>query len=114
MLRHAAPLAAPILGMTVDTLDQHLKADCDLMKELVSQAPAQLTYNDELRGMNPTGPDPSARATNDADFRVLESMLLKLDPDRVWGGLSRTTTPEGLTLYLCRDHLAAYREAAQS
>jgi hypothetical protein len=28
----------------------------------------------------------------------------------VWGGLSRTTTPEGLTLYLCDHHVAQYRQ----
>jgi len=33
--------------------------------------------------------------------------------DRRWGGLSRTVTPEGLTLYLCRDHADAYRRAVR-
>jgi internalin A len=99
VLKHAAPLAGPILGMSVDKLDQHLKADCDLMKELVSQAPTQLHYKDELHGIYPADPSPSAQATNEADFRVLEAMLTKLDPDLVWGGLCRITTPEGLTLY---------------
>jgi hypothetical protein len=36
-------------------------------------------------------------------------MLAKLDPDEGWGGLSRFDTPEGLTLYLCEEHLAQYR-----
>ena len=31
ILKHAAPLAGPILGMSVDELDQHLNADCDLL-----------------------------------------------------------------------------------
>lgn len=41
-------------------------------------------------------------------------MLSKLDPERRWGGLSRMTTPEGLTLYLCPQHLAVYRRTGQS
>ncbi|MGH3831939.1 MAG: leucine-rich repeat domain-containing protein [Pseudonocardiaceae bacterium] len=110
ILKLAAPLAGPILGMSVDKLDQHLKSDCDLMKELVSQAPTRLRYKDELPGINPTDSSPSTHATNEADFRVLEAMLTKIDPDRIWGGLCRTSTPEGLTLYLCPYHLATYQQ----
>jgi internalin A len=54
-------------------------------------------------------PAPDSHATTDADFRALKAMLTKLDPDESWGGLSRTTTPEGLTLYLCEHHLAQDR-----
>jgi len=108
VLKHAAPLAGPVLGMSVDTLDQHLKTDCELMKELISQSSAQLSYQDELRDAGTADLLPSTHATSDADFRALEAILGKLDPDRVWGGLCRTTTPEGLTLYLCPEHLAAY------
>ncbi|MEV6906072.1 leucine-rich repeat domain-containing protein [Amycolatopsis sp. NPDC051071] len=108
VLKHAAPLAGPVLGMSVDVLDQHLKSDCDLMKELVAQTPSQLRHDDELDGIDPSGL-PAARATNDADFRALEAMLTGLDAERIWGGLSRTATPEGLTLYLCADHVTAYR-----
>jgi internalin A len=104
VLKHAAPLAGPILGIAVDQLDSQLKADCDLMKELANQMPSELR-TDELREM---GGAPTAHASNDADFRFLEAMLLELDPDRTWGGLSRTTTPEGLTLYLCSEHRKAY------
>jgi hypothetical protein len=99
--------------MSVDKLDQHLKADCDLMRELVSQAPTQLPYKDELHEINPADPSPSAHATNEADFRVLEAMLTKLDPDLVWGGLCRITTPEGLTLYLCPHHLTTYQQTGE-
>jgi hypothetical protein len=114
VLKQAAPLAGPILGMSVDTLDQHLKVDCDLMKKLIFHSPAQLHYQDEVRDADTVDPLSSAHATSDADFRVLQTMLGKLDPKREWGGLSRTTTPEGLTLYLCPEHLAAYRQPAQA
>jgi len=113
VLKHATPLVGPVLGMSVDKLDVHLKADYDLMKELVSQAPTQLRYKDELGGISPVDPTPSAHAANDADFRVLQAMLTKLDPGCVWGGLSRTTTPEGLTLYLCAHHLATYQQTGE-
>jgi hypothetical protein len=101
VLRHTAPLVKPVLGITVEKLDEQLKWDCDLMKELISQTPEELKSGDELGGL-------SKRAETEADFRQLEAMLTELDPDRTWGGLSRTTTPEGLTLYLCSDHVKAY------
>ncbi|HEU5473877.1 MAG TPA: COR domain-containing protein [Actinophytocola sp.] len=109
VLKHAAPLAGPVLGVAVGTLDQQLKADCDLMKELASQLQADLRYQQEVRGG--AVPLPEAHADTDADFRALRAMLTKLDPEETWGGLSRTLTPEGLTLYLCRDHLAQYRQS---
>ncbi len=96
------------MGMAVEHLDSQLKADCDLMKELANQLPSQVADKRTLDRMEP-GP-PAAQAANDADFRALEGMFAKLDPDRTWGGLSKTTTPEGLTLYLCREHAAPYRQ----
>jgi internalin A len=96
------------MGIAAEKLDSQLKADCDLMKELASQASAKLDYDDQLDIEN--SERPIRRANNDADFRALEAMLLELDPNRIWGGLSRYTTPEDLTLYLCAEHLAAYRQ----
>jgi Leucine-rich repeat (LRR) protein len=108
ILKHAAPLAGPILGATVDHLTEHMKSDLEAMSALVEQIPEV-----ELHGENPTldprQPDgPSARATNEAGFRVLEKWLIEIDPDRHWGGLTRVTTPEGLAIYLCADHAAPY------
>ncbi len=101
VLQHAAPLVKPVLGITVDQLSEQLKSDCDLMKELISQLPKELADDD-------APDDLGKRAGTEADFRVLEAMLTELDPRREWGGLSRTTTPEGLTLYLCPEHLKGY------
>jgi internalin A len=113
VLKHAAPLAGPVLGMAVGHVSDRLSAELDAMKEVVDQIPE---FSRDLDVMEKDGqPDlgPVERASNEADFRVLEGLLLKLDPDRRWGGLSRTVTPEGLTLYLCRDHADAYRRAVR-
>lgn len=59
-------------------------------------------------------PLPTAHAASDADFRALRTMLTKLDPNETWGDLSRSMTPEGLTLYLCEHHLAQYRQPGPS
>jgi internalin A len=108
-LKHAAPLAGPVLGVAVGVLDAQLKADLDLMKELASQLPGELPGGTRLDSLGGSAAGPDAHAGTDADFRALRAMLRKLDPDETWGGLSRYTTPEGITLYLCPDHLAGYQ-----
>ena len=107
VLKHAAPLVGPVLGIAVDVLNQQAKADCDLMKELVNQLPKDVDHDRTLPG--DMADDLRAHATTEADFRALRAMLAKLDPNEGWGGLSRFDTPEGLTLYLCGEHLAQYR-----
>jgi internalin A len=109
VLKHAAPLAGPVLGMTVGHVSDRLSAELDAMTEIVDQIP-EFAHDLDLSEKDARlDPGPTERASNEADFRALESLLLKLDPDRRWGGLSRTVTPEGLTLYLCRHHTEAYR-----
>jgi internalin A len=109
VLKHAAPLAGPVLGMAVGQVSEQLSAELDAMAEIVDQIPEPPRDLDLPESGDRSDPGPAERASNEADFRVLEGLLLKLDPDRRWGGLSRTVTPEGLTLYLCRDHADAYR-----
>ncbi|NUP68620.1 MAG: hypothetical protein HOW71_41335 [Nonomuraea sp.] len=109
VLKHAAPMAGPILGMSVDHLTQQTKAEADAMKELIAQIPELTAERREREASETGGGAPEAHATSEADFRALEALLVKYDPKRAWGGLSRTTTPEGLTLYLCAQHSLAYR-----
>jgi hypothetical protein len=79
------------------------------MKELIGQLPKDIDYDRSLPGGASADSRPELHATTDADFRALKAMLAKLDADEAWGGLSRFDTPEGLTLYLCKEHLAQYR-----
>ena len=113
VLKHAAPLAGPVLGMTVGAVSERIKAEVDAMTELVAQIPEPARVADSLRKEDRPEPGPAVRATTEADFRALETLLNKLDPDRRWGGLSRTVTPEGLTLYLCREHYDAYHRTVR-
>src|ERR1039457_5258519 len=101
MLKHAAPLVGPVLGLTSDHLAKQLTYETGLMKELVSQLPE--------------GPHPSQILTDgpskthlDVDYRALYSLLHQLDASDHWAGLSRTYTPEGEILWLCRDHAEQY------
>jgi internalin A len=111
VLKHAAPLAGPVLGVAFDVLNEQIKADCDLMAELAEQLPKEIRRDREIPGGTSSDAGPEARASTDADFRTLKTMLARLHPAEGWGGLSRFDTPEGLTLYLCDEHLAQYRGA---
>lgn len=44
------------------------------------------------------------RQISGAALRTLHEFLKRKDPDQVWGDLTRTTTPEGDMLGLCKDH----------
>lgn len=116
VLKHAAPLVGPVLGVSVDKLNEHVKADVEAMKELVEQIPSVplVSFTIEEGGGGVPGTDPAERAATDADFRALESLFARLDPDRRWGGLSRVATPEGLTVYLCPEHAAPYSRIPRS
>ena len=116
VLKHAAPLVGPVLGVSVDKLNEHVKADVEAMRALVEQIPSVPLVSftvEEGNGVAP-GTDPAERAATDADFRALESLFARLDPDRRWGGLSRVATPEGLTVYLCPEHAAPYSRIPRS
>jgi hypothetical protein len=99
--------------MTIGTMSERLTAEVDAMTELVAQIPEPPRIVDSLSKEGGPGPGPTAHGQAEADFRALENLLHRLDPDRVWGGLSRTVTPEGLTLYLCREHYDSYRRTVR-
>ncbi|WP_439345186.1 hypothetical protein [Vacuolonema iberomarrocanum] len=43
--------------------------------------------------------------SNGVAMRTLHEFLKRKDPDKVWGGLTRTVTPEGDVLWLCKEHI---------
>lgn len=111
VLKHIAPLVNPVLGMAVGAVNVRTKSDVDAMKAVTDQLSAIAI--EEGRDLKESS-DPAAHATTEGDFRALEAMLVQLDPKRKWGGLSRIDTPEGLALYLCREHAAPYLRTARA
>jgi internalin A len=102
--------------MTIGAVSNRVTAELDAMTDVIAQLPERSRGPNVVKapGVNsPDGAVPESRAATEADFRVLESLLLRLDPASAWGSLSRTVTPEGLTLYLCREHSLAYRRTAR-
>ncbi len=47
-------------------------------------------------------------------LRALHGFLKEADPDRVWGGLRKTLTPDGNILWLCAEHRRVYEVAPLS
>jgi internalin A len=97
MLKHAAPLVGPVLGLTSDHLAKQLANETSLMTGLLSQLP---DGGSALRQTQTI----SDAVELDVDYRLLYALLDKLDPSHNWAGLSRKSTPEGDILWLCRDH----------
>lgn len=73
VLKLVTLLVGPVLGVSVDKLEESVKADCELMKELIAQFPAALRYREEFDSVYTAYLAPSARATSEADFRTLEA-----------------------------------------
>lgn len=105
ILRILVPYVEPVTGVVGLTLDDRAKSEIQLMKELVDHLP--MAETGRTRQFS-EGTGPRRLAHTDGEFRVLERMLKDLDPSCYWGGLNRVTTPEGLTLYVCSEHLDAY------
>ncbi|MEM7772167.1 MAG: hypothetical protein AAF327_16845, partial [Cyanobacteria bacterium P01_A01_bin.37] len=58
-----------------------------------------LDWDDFSRG------DGKVEKISSAALRTLHEFLKRKDPEKIWGGLTRTTTPEGDVLWLCKDHI---------
>jgi hypothetical protein len=106
VLKHAVPLAGPILGIAADDLAARLQSDTDLMQAIIDELPSD-TLQDK------TTADLLASATKndielDADYRAVYALLDALDPAHHWSRLSRVSTPEDQILWLCREHALHY------
>jgi internalin A len=110
LLAAVTPVVGSLLGMAADELHGQLITDLEQANQLLALIPGDIAaLENPVSGIdNTASPNPLKRATSDADFRELRASLLTLDPAERWGGLSYTPTPEGLSLYLCREHQTAY------
>ncbi|WP_308167576.1 COR domain-containing protein [Catellatospora tritici] len=109
LLRATVPFVGPLLGLTAHELQEQLTDELDLTRQVLDTIGASSADPP----LAPGRPDarPLSHADTDADFRTLKNLLLRLDPEQRWGGLSHVLTPEGMSLYLCSEHVAAYRPA---
>ena len=101
VLKHAAPLVGPVLGITSERLAKQLDNETRLMSQLINELPGSIE-NETLRITE------SPSISLETDYRSLYAVLHELDPSSHWAGLSRIYTPEGDVLWLCRDHAEQY------
>jgi hypothetical protein len=119
ILSRVVPVVGTALGAAAHGVHGYgvqgqLKTDFEKTRELIAShhLPPHLALLDNADPLGEIGADATAQplthAQTDADFRVLAAMLHALDPAERWGGLNRVPTPEGLSVYLCREHAEPY------
>lgn len=109
VLQQLLPVVGDVAGALSFPLSATILSEISLMKDFVALFPegeAAPGHN----GFRPGGP--SRVAHHEGDFRWLAAALHELDPSEYWGGLTKTTTPDGLTVYVCRTHLKELRYPA--
>ena len=109
LLRQVAPIAGDLADVLGFPISDETKAAVELMKDFVDLVPE---FPDSTLGREGASLTPRRLASKEGDFRWLARALTELDPAQRWGGLTRATTPDGLTVYVCEEHLADLRYPA--
>lgn len=108
LLKYAAPLAGPWVGMQFPEYADKFKERIKLMQELIKKLPdSKLARDVEL-----VGDIGDRRLKEDivgAPLRAIRELLHEKDPKHDWGGLQKVLTPEGDYLWLCEHHAKQYR-----
>jgi internalin A len=107
LMKYAAPLVGPGVGMASAELFGEFRANLDFTKELVKNLP-DITSDREIALERESTSDEHTRVEG-AQLRWLRTFLDEKDPSQNWGGLQRVLTPEGHYLWLCDEHRKEYR-----
>jgi len=104
ILKYVTPVMGPWLNISAPIYSDLIKNDLALTKALVAKLPEiksdddEHSFIDDERGDRPNN-------ISGAALRMLHEFLKQKDPEQVWGGLTRITTPEGDVLWLCKEHI---------
>ncbi|WP_199464272.1 COR domain-containing protein [Acaryochloris thomasi] len=112
ILKYVTPVVGPWLNISAPVYSELIKNDLALSKALIDKLP-EITFDDDNRSFidpddpraNVLGDSLKTRKISGAALRTLNEFLKRKDPDQVWGGLTRTKTPEGDVLWLCQEHI---------
>ena len=107
VLKYAAPLAGPFVGVAWPVYEEMFKNDIKLMTELVKKMP-DLEEGRELGLAEEVGETRGPDWVSGAALRALRQLLDEKDPEQHWGGLKKVLTPEGHYLWLCECHAQEY------
>ncbi|WP_329559509.1 hypothetical protein OG711_15320 [Streptomyces uncialis] len=109
VLKFVVPVFGASLGVASEGLSKAMKDDMDLMKALLDGAPGEAGRR-FADGESRT----AVRAADHAEYRRMHALLKELDPAEEWGGLSKVTTPEGPTYWLCAAHARTYEQGSRA
>jgi len=107
VLKYAAPLAGPFVGVAWPVYEEMFKNDVKLMTELVEKLP-DLEEGRESGLAEAVGETRGPDWASGAALRALRQLLDEKDPEQHWGGLRKVLTPEGHYLWLCEYHAQEY------
>ncbi|MEM9448722.1 MAG: COR domain-containing protein, partial [Cyanobacteria bacterium P01_E01_bin.6] len=108
ILKYVTPVVGPWLNISAPIYSDLIKHDLDLTKALVAKLPDITSKKDDRSFIDPhefSRGDGKVEKISSAALRTLHEFLKRKDPEKIWGGLTRTTTPEGDVLWLCKDHI---------
>jgi internalin A len=106
VLKHAAPLVAPVFGLVTPDLDARFQRETALMQALVDQMPDRAVRDGKSAELLESAIRSDVEL--DSDYRAIYALLDTLDPAHHWAGLNRIRTPEDQILWLCREHALHY------
>ena len=105
ILKYVTPVMGPWLNISAPIYSELIKNDLAFTKALIDKLP-EITFANDARSLidSDEGNNGSRKVSGSA-LRTLYEFLKRKDPDQVWGGLTRTVTPEGDVLWLCKEHI---------
>ena len=109
IIKYITPVIGPWINVTAADYGKLISDDIALTQSLVDKLP-EIKLTDDDRsfiepGLRTIVEGSTTQKVSGASLRMLYEFLKRKDPGQVWGGLVRTTTPEGDVLWLCEDHV---------
>jgi hypothetical protein len=108
ILKYVTPVVGPWINLSAPIYSDLIKNDLALSKALINKLP-EVEFDDDDRSFldrdETSGRGNKPHRTSGAAMRTLHEFLKRKDPNQVWGGLTRTVTPEGDVLWLCKEHI---------
>ncbi|MEM8611836.1 MAG: COR domain-containing protein [Cyanobacteria bacterium P01_H01_bin.105] len=102
ILKYVTPVMGPWINLSAPIYSELIENDLALTETLIDKLP-EIEFDDDDRSFMDN--ERGTHQVSGAALRSLHEFLKKKDPEQVWGGLTRITTPEGDVLWLCKEHI---------
>ncbi len=121
ILKYVTPVVGPWLTISAPVYSELIKNDLALTKALIDKLP-EITFADGYLDVHDYPDSDGDLDFDDGNYialsefdralsvsgpalRSLHEFLKRKDPAQTWGNLTRTITPEGDVMWLCKDHI---------